>query len=211
MENQAETIYINDNGVQKIMCPFCGTLHSPTRKYYPSKSDAEDDAAAQCACDEAREWRKISVKKPMIRPFIAGQGPSKVEIAACRFCGQTQPIPEESLEASRLTPAEYVSRVCKCTGARTYQDYLEKEQERSENLQTAAERIRTMFFDGEEDMQERELTEALLHNVCELVYDEVLKKGTIQLNYNTTAVIKKNNNGGLKIEKKWKASESTEI
>lgn len=67
MENQAETIYINDNGIQKIMCPFCGTLHSPTRKYYPSKSDAEDDAAAQCACDEAREWRKISVKKPMIR------------------------------------------------------------------------------------------------------------------------------------------------
>lgn len=36
----AEQIYVNDDGVMKIICPFCGALQTPRRRSYEDAQDA---------------------------------------------------------------------------------------------------------------------------------------------------------------------------
>lgn len=85
---EAEQIYVNDGGVMKIICPFCGALQTPRRRSYEDAQDAAEDAAAQCDCDEAREWRMRTVAKCTVKPFRADAKPENVEVAACKFSSQ---------------------------------------------------------------------------------------------------------------------------
>ena len=205
-------IYINDGGILKIVCPFCGSLQNPRRSGYEDAQDAAEDAAGQCDCEEAREWRMREADKPYMKPFCAESQPANVEIAACKFCGQTQPVPKELLSERGLSAREYVTRICKCSTARAYQSTLEAERNRADALQKAYESIEDMFSaEGSEENRDRGMVRGMLVELSALVYDSRIKKATLQITSGIAAVISKSSSGALKIEKKCKSSESAEI
>lgn len=212
---ESEQIYVNDGGVMKIICPFCGALQTPRRRSYEDAQDAAEDAAAQCDCDEAREWRMRTVAKCTVKPFWADVKPENVEVAACKFCGQTQPVPVSNLIESGLSSREYVSRMCKCGAARTYQAELEAERRRAETMHEAWETIESMFAledaTDEKAVRSRGIVTGELLNMAALVYDKRIKKATVAISSQITAAISLNKNDGLKIEKKKKTSEAAEI
>lgn len=212
---ESEQIYVNDGGIMKIICPFCGALQTPRRRSYEDAQDAAEDAAAQCDCDEAREWRMRTVAKCTVKPFRADAKPENVEVAACKFCGQTQPVPVGNLLDSGLSAREYVSRMCKCGAARTYQAELEAERRRAQTMHEAWETIESMFAledaTDEKAVRSRGIVTGELLNLAALVYDKRIKKTTVNISSQITAVISLNKNDGLKIEKKKKTSEAAEI
>ena len=82
-------------------------------------------------------------------------------------------------------------------------------------MHEAWETIESMFAledaTDEKAVRSRGIVTGELLNLAALVYDKRIKKTTVNISSQITAVISLNKNDGLKIEKKKKTSEAAEI
>lgn len=211
-----EAIIVCDGGKHYVPCPACGLLVPTRHDSFDTQEAADCEALTYCECEAAREWRKIKPHRPNVRPFAVDNAPPELEMAPCRFCGQVQPVPLADLRATGLPAVEFVTRLCRCGAAQSYQSRLEEERRRAEDLQRAAENIDNLFGPpeyGENEKQEkaRRAATALLKTACELIYDLRIEKITLGISYTTTATVGRNSKGNIKIGKSVKSGESVEI
>ncbi len=198
--NTLETV-----GLADVFCPFCGKQLPGRRSRYEDDQEAAEDAAAQCDCAEAREWRQIKIP----RRNKAGDKEAMV-LGVCRFCGQTMALSKVTLSETGLSARECASRLCGCPGAAGYQITLENEQARAEKLQEAYQNIEIMFL-NRDDGQNMEAVTGIMMELVGMVYDEHLKKVSLQISAGVAAVIGRTASGSIRIEKKQKRVESAEV
>lgn len=211
-----EGLVVCDGGRHYVVCPECGTLVPTKHDHFDTQENADSEARTYCECIAAREWRKIKPHRPNVRPFAVNNAPNDIEMAPCRFCGQVQPVPLADLRGAGLPAVEFVTRLCRCGAAQTYQSRLEEERRRAEDLQRANENIDNLFGPpeyGESEKQEKARRAAidLLKAACELIYDRRIAKITLGISYTTTATVSRNSKGNIKIGKAVKSGESVEI